>query len=81
MRDNKGRFSKSSEGGMKITMCMPTLTNIIYWLLLLMIFMPWISIIFRLEILKKLLSIFGDLLMKYNDQEKEIPKKNGSSHK
>lgn len=77
MRDNKGRFSKSSEGGMKITMYMPTLTNIIYWLLLLLIFMPWISIICRLEILKKLLSIFDDLLMKYNDEEKEIPKKNG----
>ena len=29
MRDNKGRFAKSSEGGMKITMNVPTLGKII----------------------------------------------------
>lgn len=77
MRDNKGRFAKSSEGGMKITMNVPTLAKIIYWLLLLIIFMPWISIFCRLEILKKILNIFDDLLMKSKGEEKEMPKKNG----
>ena len=77
MRDNKGRFTKSCESGMKITMNVPTLTKINYWLLLLIIFMPWISIVCRLEILKKILNIFDDLLMKSKDEEKEMPKKNG----
>ena len=77
MRDNKERFTKSSESGMKITMNMPTLTKIIYWLSFLIIFMPWISIVCRLEILKKILNIFDDLLMKSKDEEKEMPKKNG----
>ena len=77
MRDNKGRFTKSSEGGMKITMNVPTLGKIIYWFLLLIIFMPWISIVCRLEILKKILNIFDDLLMKSKEEEKDMPKKNG----
>ena len=81
MRDNKGRFAKSSEGGMKNTMNVPTLTKIIYWLLLLIIFMPWISIVCRLEILKKLLNIFDYLLMKSKEEEKIYQKRMGFSHK
>ena len=77
MRDSKGRFAKGPEEGLKITMHVPTFTNIIYWILLMIIFMPWISVICRLEILKKLLSFFGNLLMMKAGEEKDTPKKNG----
>ena len=77
MRDSKGRFAKSSEEGLKITTKVPTLTDIIYWVILVLIFMPWISLIFRLELLKRLLSFFDNLLSLTASEEKEIPKKNG----
>ena len=77
MRDSKGRFAKGSEEGLKITVHVPTLTNIIYWILLLIIFMPWISVVCRLEILKRLLSFFDNLLLMTATEEKDIPKKNG----
>jgi len=56
------RFTKSSEEGMKIIMKVPTLADMIYWVILVSIFMPWISLIFRLELLKGLLSFFDNLL-------------------
>ena len=77
MRDNKGRFTKGAEEGMKITVNVPKLASIIYCMLLLLIFMPWISLVCRLEILKKLLSFFDNLLMMKVEEEKDTPKKNG----
>ena len=75
MRDAKGRFSKGE--GFRITLFIPTLTTLFYWMILLIILMPWISIISRLEILQKVLSIFEDLISKTKSEEKETPKKNG----
>lgn len=77
MRDSKGRFTKGPEEGLKITMHVPTLATIIYWILLLIIFMPWISVVCRLEILKRILSFFDDLLLMTTSEENETPKKNG----
>ena len=77
MRDSKGRFTKGAEEGLKISVNVPTLTSIIYFILLLFIFMPWISVVCSLEILKKLLSLFDNLLKMTANEEKEIQKKNG----
>ena len=77
MRDSEGGFTKGAEEGLKISVNVPTLTSIIYFILLLFIFMPWISVVCRLEILKKLLSLFDNLFMMKADEEKETPKKNG----
>ena len=77
MRDNKSRFTKGAEEGTKITVNVPKLASIIYCMLLLLIFMPWISLVCRLEILKKLLSFFDNLLMMKVEEEKDTPKKNG----
>ena len=33
MRDSKGRFTKGAEEGLKVSMNVPTLTNIIYFIL------------------------------------------------
>ena len=74
MRDSKGRFAKGQEG-LKITMKVPTLTDMVYWVILVFIFMPWISLIFRLELLKRLLSFFDNLLSMSAGEKKEIKKK------
>ena len=75
MRDSKGRFTKVE--GLKISFHIPSFSNIVFWILLLALIFPWISIICRLDILKKLLSFFDDLMRIPKEEEKEIPKKNG----
>ena len=77
MRDSKGRFTKGEEEGMKITVNIPKLAIIIHCMLLLFIFMPWISLVCRLEILKKFISFFDNLLKMKVEEEKDTPKKNG----
>jgi len=77
MRDSKGRFTKGAKEGMKITVNVPKLSSIIYCMLLLLIFMPWISLVCRLQILKWLFSFFDNLLIMKVEEEKDTPKKNG----
>ena len=50
-RDNKGRFAKACEDSI-----------IILWRLILLILMPWISIITRFNLPKKILELFDELI-------------------
>lgn len=75
MRDGKGRFIK--EEGFRITFYIPTFSKMVYWLLLMVLLLPWISIICRLDILKKILSLFDDLMNIAKEEQKETTKKNG----
>ena len=74
MRDKNGRFTK--DDNFKITLYIPKFTKIIYWILMLFVLMPWITLIIRLDILKKILSLFEKLWIKTEEEEKEAPRKN-----
>ena len=74
MRDNRGRFKKVDKKGILICLVIPSIENI--YALLFIILLPWITICFKWQILKKLLN-FMENLMKFNDTEKGEIKKNG----
>ena len=61
-RDYKGRFTKSGEDGMKLIFAFPSINKILLWILIIGILMPWISIITKLDLPKKLLSAFDKLI-------------------
>ena len=74
MRDNRGRFKKVDKKGILICLVIPSIENI--YALLFIILLPWITICFKWQILKKVLN-FMENLMKFNDTEKEEINKNG----
>ena len=74
-RDNKGRFSKSSDDGLKITLGVPSVKKIILYLLLAIILMPWISILSKLNILRKIVDYFEYLLKLGNEDTDSNGKK------
>lgn len=62
-RGANGRFIKSEGEGLKISFTLPTFSRIILWVLFLIILSPWIFIIIRFEIWKKIISKFETLLI------------------
>ena len=77
-RDNRGRFTKANEDRIKININFPSIKKIILWALIVLIFMPWISIIRRSDLPAKLLGLFDELITQANEAEKkENNKKNG----
>lgn len=77
MRDKKGRFTKTVEEGLNIIIHIPSFKRIVYLVFLLAILMPWISIICRFELLKKILEKFDCLMIKPSNEEQEGSKKGG----
>ena len=77
-RDDRGRFTKANEDRIKININFPSIKKIILWALIILIFMPWISIIRRSDLPAKLLGLFDELITQANEAEKkENNKKNG----
>ena len=76
-RDDRGRFTKANEDRIKININFPSIKKIILWALIVLIFMPWISIIRRSDLPAKLLGLFDELITQANEAEKkENNKKN-----
>lgn len=72
-RDSNGRFIKNDGEGFKIVFTLPKFSNILLWGLLLIVLSPWILIIAKLEILKKIVSsLEGLFLIK---EENNVPNK------
>ena len=65
--DNKERFYKSSDDGLKITLGIPSSEKIIIYLIIVLILMPWISILSKLKILRKIIDYFEYLLKIVNE--------------
>lgn len=61
-RDSKGRFSKKGDDGCKITFDVPPFKRIILWMFIVAVLLPWLSLIAKLEVLKKLLNLFDELM-------------------
>ncbi len=76
-RDKKGRFTKEdySNERYEFKLCLPSLKNFIFIILLILIFLPWTVIISRCKLLNKIFSFFDDIMTK--SEEEESQKKNG----
>ena len=78
MRDNKGRYMKQSEEGLKITFILPTIKRIILWILTIVLLMPWLLIIIRMDLPNLILLKFEEILLPRNE---EIEKNGGGDKK
>ena len=75
-RDEKGRFIKKDDSN-KIILHFPSIKRILIWIVIIWVFMPWITIISKFDVLKKILDLFECLFTKSNDENDETTKKNG----
>ena len=76
-RDSRGRFSKEKEKNGKIVVNLPSLENVIFYLLLTVILAPWIIIISKLNICDKIKEKLEELMTITNKSNEEGAKKNG----
>ena len=76
MRDNKGRYMKQSEEGLKITFILPTIKRIILWILTIVLLIPWLLIIITMDLLNLILLKFEEILLPRNE---EIEKNGGDN--
>ena len=76
-RDSRGRFSKEKEKNGKIVVNLPSLENVIFYLLLTVILAPWIIIISKLNIWDKIKEKLEELMAITNKSNEEGAKKNG----
>ena len=75
-RDKNGRFSKEQNDGYKILLEIPSIKKMIYWLLFLIILLPWLVIGSRFNLITKIFDFLKKIMQKQNEEE-EQPKKNG----
>ena len=68
MRDIKGRYMKQSEEGLKITFIIPTIIRIILWILSIVLLIPWLLIIIRMDLPNLVLSKFEEILLPKNEE-------------
>ena len=76
-RDKKGRFAGKDDDirGYQFTITFPSIRNIIFWVLIVIIVSPWALIFERSNLLQKLLDFFENILIP--KEEPESSKKNG----
>ena len=75
-RDSNGRFIKNDGEGFKIVFTLPKFSYILFWGLLLIVLSPWILIIAKLEIWKKIVSSLEGLFL-IKEENNAPNKKNG----
>ena len=61
-RDSKGRFSKKGDDRFKITFDVPSFKKIILWIFIAALLLPWLSLLAKFEVLKRLLNLFDELM-------------------
>ena len=76
-RDKKGRFAGKDDDnrGYQFTITFPSIRNIIFWVLIIIIVSPWALIFERSNLLQKVLDFFKNILIL--KEESESSKKNG----
>ena len=75
-RDSNERFIKNDGEGFKIVFTLPKFSYILFWGLLLIVLSPWILIIAKLEIWKKIVSSLEGLFL-IKEENNGPNKKNG----
>ena len=76
-RDARGRFSKENGKSGKIVVNLPSLENVIFYLLLMVIVTPWIIIISKINIWDKIKEKLEELMALTTKSNEEDKKKNG----
>ena len=74
-RDSRGRFSKEKEKNGKIVVNLPSLENVVFYLLLIVIMAPWIIIISKLNIWDKIKEKLEELMTFTSKNNEEGTKK------
>ena len=74
-RDSRGRFSKEKEKNGKIVVNLPSLENVIFYLLLIVIMAPWIIIISKINIWDKIKEKLEELMTFTSKSNEEGTKK------
>ena len=76
-RDKKGRFTSEADDnrGYKFTVTFPSVKNMIFWVFIIIIVLPWALILERSNVLQKVLDFFENILIP--KEESESSKKNG----
>ena len=76
-RDKKGRFTSEVDDnrGYKFTVTFPSIKNMIFWVFIIIIVIPWVLIFEKSNILQKVLDFFDNILIP--KEESETSKKNG----
>ena len=78
-RDDKGRFKKEIEDA-EFIIKFPSIKTVIHYFSLIIIFLPWLIIVSRLNLSEKIISSFDLLLNGFNGKNEDTPeagKKNG----
>ena len=75
-RDQKGRFTKDRDDndGYNLSLTLPSFRSLLYWLILLVILLPWTVIFERFNICKKIFDFFENIMSKIGEDE-DSPKK------
>ena len=68
-------MQKKNDEGHKIELNIPSVKKIIFWIVLLWVLMPWISIMAKFQILNKLFNIFQDLFIQQPEEAADTHKK------
>ena len=76
-RDKKGRFAGKDDDnrGYQFAITFPSIRNIIFWVLIIIIVSPWVLIFKRYNLLQKLLDFFENISIPKEGSESS--KKNG----
>lgn len=74
MRDKRGRFTKCIPEGTQFAFCLPSIKEITYYILILLVFLPWIVICHKSNIFQKIFDFF-EILMAKKIEDSEATKK------
>ena len=79
--DKKGRFTSEADDnrGYKFTVTFPSIKNMIFWVFIIIIVLPWALIFERSNILQKVLNFFDNILIP--KEESETSKQKGLFYK
>ena len=75
-RDSKGRFSRSQDTNY-ITLIIPSIKTVLFWICSFFIFFPWIIVISKIHLFQKIEEIFDMLLTERNEEASDNGKKGG----
>ena len=76
-RDTNGRFVKKTNEENRLTLIFPSLKSLLYWILMLIIFFPWITILSKLNLFEKMKVILESLIISNNEENSDNGKKGG----
>ena len=77
-RDSRGRFTKNNGEENQLALIFPSIKNICYWIIMFIIFLPWIFILSKIDLFEKLNLMLEYLMIgRKNEEPQENGKKNG----